>query len=169
MMATADSVKSKIQNLIASANSATGQADADMTSAVASLIAGFGGSGSSGSSLITGTYITSERVVQNLVFPTPGGVSNFVMFLRDDVAKDTGMAFCVAYLGNKDTNQMGISSNNSGTAVSSGYCFDIEEEGVGYYYKLMFGTDNVTLIAPLTTEKYVRAPLAGKTYVWLAW
>ena len=44
-MPTADSVKTKIQGLINSANAATGQTDGNLSAAVASLVAGFGGSG----------------------------------------------------------------------------------------------------------------------------
>lgn len=44
-MATAESVKTKIQGLIDSANAATGNTDADLTSAVGSLIAGYGSGG----------------------------------------------------------------------------------------------------------------------------
>ncbi len=44
-MATAESIKAKIQGLIDSANNTTGKADTDMTAAVASLIDGFGQGG----------------------------------------------------------------------------------------------------------------------------
>lgn len=44
-MATADSVKSKLQGLIDQANNATGYTDADLTTAVGRLIAGFGQGG----------------------------------------------------------------------------------------------------------------------------
>lgn len=44
-MATADSVKSKLQELIDQANAATGKTDADLTAAVGRLIAGFGQGG----------------------------------------------------------------------------------------------------------------------------
>lgn len=44
-MATADSVKSKLQELIDTANAATGNADTDLTTAVNSLVAGFGQGG----------------------------------------------------------------------------------------------------------------------------
>lgn len=44
-MATADSVKTKIQGLIASANAKTGNTDADLTTAVNTLIDGFGQGG----------------------------------------------------------------------------------------------------------------------------
>lgn len=44
-MATAESVKAKIQILIDTANAATGNADTDLTTAVNSLVAGFGQGG----------------------------------------------------------------------------------------------------------------------------
>lgn len=45
MMATADSVKEKIQELIEKANDATGNTDTDLTSAIDALVAGFGQGG----------------------------------------------------------------------------------------------------------------------------
>ena len=44
-MATAESVKQKIQGLISNANNTTGNTDATLTDAVNSLIAGFGTGG----------------------------------------------------------------------------------------------------------------------------
>ena len=44
-MTTAESVKAKLQGLIATANAATGNADADLATAVNSLVAGFGQGG----------------------------------------------------------------------------------------------------------------------------
>ena len=41
-MVTAESVKAKLQGLIATANATTGNADADLTAAVGALVAGFG-------------------------------------------------------------------------------------------------------------------------------
>lgn len=41
-MATAESVKAKIQNLIDAANQTTGNKDTDLTTAVEALIAGYG-------------------------------------------------------------------------------------------------------------------------------
>jgi len=46
-MATAESVKSKLTGLLASANAATGNADADLTAAVNALIEGYGQGGAS--------------------------------------------------------------------------------------------------------------------------
>lgn len=60
-MATAESVKGKIQGLIDSANAKTGNADADLTAAVDALIAGFG-QGSDGSmELLYETAFTLEE------------------------------------------------------------------------------------------------------------
>ena len=47
-MATAESVKSKIQGLIDTANKATGNSDTDLTTAINALVAGFGQGGSGG-------------------------------------------------------------------------------------------------------------------------
>lgn len=44
-MVTAESVKAKLQGLIATANAATGNADADLTAAINALVAGFGQGG----------------------------------------------------------------------------------------------------------------------------
>ena len=49
-MATADSVKAKMQGLIDSANAKTGASDATLTAAVNTLIAGFGSGGGGGGS-----------------------------------------------------------------------------------------------------------------------
>lgn len=69
-MATAESVKAKIQNLIATANEATGNADTDLTTAVNSLIAGFGtGGGASGiymAKITPSSATTTLRVTHNL-------------------------------------------------------------------------------------------------------
>lgn len=58
-MATADSVKAKIQSLINKANSKTGRSDKDMTSAVDALVEGYGG-GSSGGGVETCTVTIED-------------------------------------------------------------------------------------------------------------
>lgn len=58
-MVTAKSVKEKLQGLIATANAATGNADADLTTAVNALVAGFGQGGGGEDairSLVEGTF-----------------------------------------------------------------------------------------------------------------
>lgn len=69
-MATADSVKAKIQGLIASANAKTGNTDADLTTAVNALIAGFGQGGGGSSGGASGIYmakVTPARDAEGLV------------------------------------------------------------------------------------------------------
>ena len=65
-MATADSVKAKMQGLIDSANAKTGGNDTTLTGAVSALIAGFGqGGGSSGGTLLERGEIT---LVDNVAY-----------------------------------------------------------------------------------------------------
>lgn len=66
-MATAESVKAKIQSLIAKANTATGRADEDMTSAVNALVSGYGG-GSSGGGVETCTVTFNDQTLVGAYF-----------------------------------------------------------------------------------------------------
>lgn len=75
-MATADSVKAKIQSLISKANSKTGRTDTDMTTAVNALISGYGQGGANeptGSINITsnGTYDVKNYASAIVNVPTP--------------------------------------------------------------------------------------------------
>ena len=65
-MATADSVKNKIQGLINTANATTGKADTDLTSAVGALIAGFGQGGGGGASGLYAAKITPANDTDTL-------------------------------------------------------------------------------------------------------
>lgn len=55
-MATADSVKAKLEALIAKANETTGNVESDLTTAVNALVAGFGG----GVRFETGSFVTAS-------------------------------------------------------------------------------------------------------------
>lgn len=69
-MATADSVKAKMQGLIDSANAKTGGNDATLTGAVNTLIAGFGqGGGSSGGA--SGIYMAKITLETDLTVSFP--------------------------------------------------------------------------------------------------
>lgn len=63
-MATAESVKEKLQGLIGLANTATGNTDTDLTAAVNALIAGFGQGGGSGVKVTE--YIVTEDTDRSL-------------------------------------------------------------------------------------------------------
>lgn len=75
-MATAESVKAKIQSLITKANTATGRADKDMTSAVNALVSGYGGGGGE--------------------LPTGYRRADYIQFTGEELV-DTGL------IGNQDT------------------------------------------------------------------
>ena len=94
-MATADSVKTKLSNLISRANSTTGKSDATLTNAVNNLIAGYnkGGTTPSGSLSITsnGTFNVTNyaSAVVNVPIPEPVAVVRTVTVSSDVVgAKD---------------------------------------------------------------------------------
>lgn len=76
-MVTLDSVKAKLQSLIAKANNKTGRSDADMTSVVDALIAGYGQGGGgitpTGSINITknGTYDVTDKAQAVVAVPAP--------------------------------------------------------------------------------------------------
>lgn len=55
-MATADSVKTQIQSLITQANETTGKSDADLTTAVLSLVSGFGQSSGGSLQMASGSF-----------------------------------------------------------------------------------------------------------------
>ena len=68
-MATAESVKNKIQGLINTANATTGKADTDLTSAVGALIAGFGQGGGGGGIEVTEGTITPSSETLSMRIP----------------------------------------------------------------------------------------------------
>lgn len=164
-MPTADSVKTKIQGLIASANAATGQTDADLSTAVSSLIAGY----STSSGGYFGTYMATERKIETLEFSTPGGVTNFAFILFDAPVLDTGYGFICSLVGSKGGRVIGAASNNNGTSTTSSICYENKETTNGFYYGLQFNADSVTMLAPTSTSTSIRTPLANKTYLWAAW
>lgn len=61
-MATAESVKAKIQGLINTANTTTGNSDTDLTTAVNALVAGFGSGGSGGDGELVKSIVESTAV-----------------------------------------------------------------------------------------------------------
>ena len=88
-MATAESVKQKIQGLISNANNTTGNTDATLTNAVASLIAGFG-TGGGGIQSASGEYSIAEDVASlNIDISDIGFVPDLVVVYLDE----TGMEY----------------------------------------------------------------------------
>lgn len=104
-MATADSVKNKIQGLINTANATTGKADTDLTSAVGALIAGFGQGGGGGGGT-SGIYMAKVTMAENV------GNINVVHNLG---TKDILFALCFA----EDLD--GITPENSNNIVAKAW------------------------------------------------
>lgn len=89
-MITADSVKAKLQGLINTANTATGNTDADLTAAVHALVAGFGQGGGNEVFIETGT-VTTTAVYTNMSefrpFMDSLGETGTCLYIRPDWAE----------------------------------------------------------------------------------
>lgn len=87
-MATAESVKQKIQGLISNANNTTGNTDATLTNAVNSLIAGFGTGGGDGMKYDIGEFVLDADVkALNPSLPhNLGEIPEFILVWTEDFA-----------------------------------------------------------------------------------
>lgn len=90
-MSNAQSVKTQLQNLINSANATTGNTDVDLTSAIGSLIGGYGQGGSvEGLAYDMGEFVLDEDKVYlhtvdgNGIPHSLGEVPNFILVWTDD-------------------------------------------------------------------------------------
>lgn len=87
-MATAESVKQKIQGLISNANNTTGNTDATLTDAVNSLIAGFGTGGGEGLKYDMGEFVldADEKFLNPSLPHNLGEIPEFILVWTDDFA-----------------------------------------------------------------------------------
>lgn len=87
-MVTAESVKQKIQGLISNANNTTGNTDATLTNAVASLIAGFGTGGGEGLKYDMGEFVldADEKFLDLSLPHNLGEIPEFILVWTDDFA-----------------------------------------------------------------------------------
>lgn len=89
-MATAESVKTQLTALLNQANSTTGKTDANLTAAIASLIAGFG-QGDSGLGLAydIGEFVLDADIIWNVINGVKhnlGDTPEFILVWTDDFA-----------------------------------------------------------------------------------
>lgn len=81
-MATAESVKAKLQGLIANANAKTGKIDSTLTDAVRTLIGGYG---QGGSGIIDVDELPTENIDKNAVYRVGGDGSSVSIYLLDNI------------------------------------------------------------------------------------
>lgn len=122
-MATADSVKVKIQGLIDSANAKTGGNDTTLTGAVSTLIAGFGsGGGSSGGA--SGIYMAKITPEEDLTanFPITHNLGTTDILLVAVWAETLGGIVLDKALNlHKVWNKTDIVTRRGGNGFSTGY------------------------------------------------
>ena len=166
-MVTADSVKTKLQGLLQSANGATGKSDSTLSKAVASLIDGFG----SGATIYSGIHTVEERVFEDMVFDTPGGVSYFALFMMEAPTTGSGSALMTSIVACKSTQRViCTASNSSGSAVTASQHYITGTPSITSYPGISFGENQVILLAPtagdVTSSRWLQV---NKQYVWVGW
>ena len=148
-MATADSVKAKIQGLIASANAKTGNTDADLTTAVNALITGFGqgGGGSSGGAEwkkvvsytpTSATYLTT-MLFDNLELTASYSSGIIISYGNSDTATQSGNFMGVFVYTPTEIQCFVQGANNGSIGQYGGLKYTRSGQGAGG----LFGAQNV--------------------------
>lgn len=125
-MATAESVKTKIQGLLAMANEATGNSNTDLTTAVNALIAGFGQGGSGSVGGASGIYmakITPAEAIDRIAINHNLGTTNILLVAAwaetlGDITPST------AYTLAKFWAKTDITTQRGGNGFSPGYSWN---------------------------------------------
>lgn len=149
-MATAESVKQKIQGLISNANNTTGNTDATLTNAVKSLIAGFGTGGGEGLKYDMGEFVLDADVkALNLSLPhNLGEIPEFILVWTDDFA--------------------GLSeANPAGQQCNLGYIWLKNLTGMLQRLTTAATGDSLTVNFNLSSGEYRIQPVAPNSYAYL--
>lgn len=174
-MATAESVKAKIQGLIDSANTTTGSADADLTTAVGSLIAGFGQGGGGGlpagiTALASGTFTPATDQTSKLAITHGlGTMPNFFIVLAEGapLAIEDFTQYCVSQFSVAQPYIDGSSSNTQRcyTIIRYGMASGrFSETRTSSSVLTSFANDSIFYCYAATGQKLK----AGVTYRWIA-
>ena len=170
-MATAESVKAKIQILIDTANAATGNADTDLTTAVNSLAAGFGQGGSGGGSA-SGIYmakVTPSEDLANMAIAHNLGTTDILLVacwaetLGDIVPATTGSL--AKFWAKTD-----IATQRLGNGFSPGYAWNTKNQHASVsapntaYYEKLTVTDENNILLPMCSSGTANRYIAGVTY-----
>lgn len=119
-MATADSVKTKLQGLIDTANATTGKEDATLTAAVSSLVDGFGSGGGNAEAYLA--MINGTDVIKGgCTVVIPEGVTRVPKYLYSDILRN-GIFHLVLSSGVKKIGEqsffgIGMSAADRGSTV----------------------------------------------------
>ena len=172
-MATAESVKAKLQGLIDAANATTGGIDADLTAAVQSLIAGFGQGGGTGNlTIVSGTFTPTENTSECRITGLAGSPSAFALAPAfSDQEAYNGVAKLLAFIwvrgvwGLFRTNAGGTSLAADTLSIFSLDSFTIEEDDI-----IISGNNGKVLALKTGFLAYRGAYYfrAGLTYNWVA-
>lgn len=152
-MATAESVKTKIQGLIDKANETTGNADADLTTAVAALIEGFGAGGgaeSTGWPYDMGEFVLDADTVTGANVAVPhalGAVPDFISVWTDHwsgltedepVAYDDAKGSAAGFVWQNDIGGMYYRATSTATA----------QRGVTLIYQILNNDYRLNAVGP---------------------
>lgn len=157
-MATADSVKARLQGLIAKANAATGNTDADLTTAIDSLVAGFGQGGIPGVTVIKGTYTHTGRTYQLYIEHNIGEIRPFLFYMKiknqQDYGNETDIYKVMCGVPTLDAEEVTYLVDGVETTAQQAiltFCF------VGLYNGFIRGINELTVLddATTTSSNYV--------------
>lgn len=171
-MATAESVKQKIQGLISNANNTTGNTDATLTNAVASLIAGFGTGGGEGLKYDMGEFVL-DADVKSLDLSLPhnlGEIPEFILVWTDDFAglseANPAEQQCnLGYIWLKNLTGMLQRLTTSATGDSLTVNFNLMS---GDYRIQPIAPNSAVYLAEQPTAEYFGLNQTGGSYYWRA-
>lgn len=134
-MFTAETVKAQLNALLNQANDTTGKTDANLTSAIASLAAGFGQGGSDFDHITTFTP-TTEGYISLYLFTHLGltPTNNAGMFVsrgNTDITSDTGNFMLILFYTESRYICIVCGSYNGGIQTNVTAPLDREETGIG--------------------------------------
>ena len=173
-------VKEKVQALLAAANGATGQSDADLTAAVGHLIAGQGGGGGLPYSLVeTHGEFTPASDVNTMTVAHELGVVPLIFYLwtEDELATSmivslivspsyTGLAAAGLITNSIFTADGSVQKYGIGKTNNSASSTNLDNVGNSRVYADSMTARQVSIAPTLNTApKYFKA---GKTYQWIA-
>ena len=159
-MATADSVKVKIQNLINKANTKTGESDADLTSAVDTLIEGYGkGEEATGTINITsnGTHDVKKYASASVNVPptgiTPSGTKEITSNGTHDVTNYASAKVNVPSSGITPTGTKEITANGTHDVTSFASALVNVPTGLNaQFYTVTLSADSTAATTFLTND-----------------